>query len=429
MTPFNLIVFLLTGCWHSLENAPKIQSDAQPFFHDALERDDIVVSEYKTSLICPDNQPASIFVVYPQNSEINDTAAISSEEVAIIFHSGALAYQTSYQIDLRIIPERLTSEWSKNKIWETLGMSLYPTDSNERNFGDLAVTLANQGWIQVYPANCWGDQWHNNTSDDSAWPQRANAESYISTEEDLEESDETSIYGNISRNGLRMVEEVMIQTYEPLEQVNSIIPEKLAERLQSAPKHWIGLGDGGRAIAELLLLDQYSDLGYTPSSIIFDSTPMNMSPYLENEDTFVNAYNAIVNIYNLSASEPELQRNPDEYAWDKIASDHWPENYGLFWSSGDTQFPIQTLQPFAQSLDSGNQVEENAPTFVYDTTQFGHIFINGNLKLAESSFLFMSTKTFISPENIPAEDDSSENASEDTESTSEEDANTEESSE
>ena len=43
--------------------------------------------------------------------------------------------------------------------------------------------------------------------------------SYISTEEDLEESDETSIYGNISRNGLRMVEEVMIQTYEPLEQV------------------------------------------------------------------------------------------------------------------------------------------------------------------------------------------------------------------
>ena len=67
----------------------------------------IFVSEYQTSLICPDNQPASIFVVYPQNSEINDTAAISSEEVAIIFHSGALAYQTSYQIDLRIIPEPL----------------------------------------------------------------------------------------------------------------------------------------------------------------------------------------------------------------------------------------------------------------------------------------------------------------------------------
>ena len=28
----------------------------------------------------------------------------------------------------------------------------------------------------------------------------------------------------------------------------------------------------------------------------FDSTPMNIIPYLENEDTFVNAY-AIVNIY------------------------------------------------------------------------------------------------------------------------------------
>ena len=101
MTPFNLIVFLLTGCWHSLENAPKIQSDAQPFFHDALERNDIVVSEFQTSLICPDNQPASIFVVYPQNTENEDTAGISSEEVAIIFHSGALAYQTSYQIDLK----------------------------------------------------------------------------------------------------------------------------------------------------------------------------------------------------------------------------------------------------------------------------------------------------------------------------------------
>ena len=57
--------------------------------------------------------------------------------------------------------------------------------------------------------------------------------------------------------------------------------------------------------------------------------------------------------------------------------------------------------------------EENSPTFVYDTTKFGHIFINGD-KLAESTFLFMSTKTFISPENIPAEDDSSKNASEDT---------------
>ena len=138
--------------------------------------------------------------------------------------------------------------------------------------------------------------------------QRANAEIYIYGRR-FGRSDETPIYGNISRNGLRMVEEVMIQTYEPLEQVNSIIPEKLAERLQRAPKHWIGLGDGGRAIAELLLLDQYSELGYTPSSIVFDSTPMNMSPYLENEDTFVNAYNAIVNIYNLSATNQNFRKS------------------------------------------------------------------------------------------------------------------------
>ena len=178
-----MIMLLLTGCWHSLENAPKIQSDAQPFFNEALSRDDIVVAEYQTSLICPDNRPASIFVVYPKKDDNGtDTSTPSeTEEVAIIFHSGALAYQTSYQVDLKIIPERLTSQWAKNKVWETLGMSLYPTDENERNFGTLPVTLANNGWIQIYPTNCWGDQWHNNTSDDSTWPQRPNVESYAST--------------------------------------------------------------------------------------------------------------------------------------------------------------------------------------------------------------------------------------------------------
>ena len=51
---------LLTGCWHSLENAPN-KTDAQPFYEE-LERDDIVVAEYETSLMCPDNYPASILL-------------------------------------------------------------------------------------------------------------------------------------------------------------------------------------------------------------------------------------------------------------------------------------------------------------------------------------------------------------------------------
>ena len=149
-----MIMLLLTGCWHSLENAPKIQSDAQPFFHEALNREDIVVAEYQTSLICPDNRPASVFVVYPQNTlNEGDTAtSSSSEEVAIIFHSGALTYQTSYQLDLNIIPERLTSQWAKNKVWETLGNDGKRWESLYDLEGELWKSLGTLGkhWKTLY---------------------------------------------------------------------------------------------------------------------------------------------------------------------------------------------------------------------------------------------------------------------------------------
>ena len=84
-------------------------------------------------------------------------------------------------------------------------MSLYPTDSNEA--GLFPVTLANQGWIQIYPTGV-GDQWHN-TSEDSRLPLRPNVESYAEELNDDADVEVTNIY----RNGLRMVE-VLALSYE-----------------------------------------------------------------------------------------------------------------------------------------------------------------------------------------------------------------------
>ena len=73
-----------------------------------------------------------------------------------------------------------------------------------------------------------------------------------------------------------------------------------------------------------------------------------MAPYLENEDTFIHTYNAVVNIYNLSSSIQIYNVIQIIILGIKLLH-NWPEQYGLFWSSADT-IPIQTLQPFAESI-------------------------------------------------------------------------------
>ena len=90
---------------------------------------------------------------------------------------------------------------------------------------------------------------------------RANAGLYI-TEEDLEEAMKRP-YTEISLEMVTYGRGGNDPNIANLEQVNSIITE-ISRATSKCPKTLDRIGMEV-AIAELLLLDQYSDLGYTPS--------------------------------------------------------------------------------------------------------------------------------------------------------------------
>ena len=109
------------ACLHTLEEYTKIESTAQPFNNPYVERDDYIVTEVKTELVCPDGQKAPIFLVHPSSktSSNEDTAVSDSpKELVLIFHSGAMSYQTPFLVGQNRLPERLTRSWAENRVWE-----------------------------------------------------------------------------------------------------------------------------------------------------------------------------------------------------------------------------------------------------------------------------------------------------------------------
>lgn len=266
MRPCLLAVPALAGCWKvdaALLTADRVAfapdvGAPEGWFVEALPLDPTLETR------CPDGESAIFVAVYPGDADRRTRPDAPSLPTAILFHSGAFDFVSTESFNdpttledesLLTFQEtnggdsRLTLPWALRRVYTALGH--YPNlDPSESHAGALPAALAEKGIAMLWPVNCWGDLWHN---------RRGVAENDFRS--DL-----------FSRDGRTAAEFVFRHALGPFPPAN---PVELPFFVDSERLFLVGLGDGSRAVGELLTADgPYAATAAVLDSPVDDYTPV-----------------------------------------------------------------------------------------------------------------------------------------------------------
>ena len=388
-------LLLALGCFTPMPDSFEVE---KVHFENAYTlRDDLVLQPFHDAgLTCPDGGPATFYAVYP---ETLDTAA----PIVVFFHSGAFDYvearsdgvTPAFDSDAAVHyagEDRFSSEWAASKVFETLGLldglDADQLDPEEVNLGILPAKLADAGTFTIYPANCWGDLWHNESG-----PRNNNWEAD----------------GGVHRNG-RYLAWVMTAIASPDTEIatskrHDLGLDDLPISLDASGVYIVGLGDGGRAASELRIRDLLNDVPNQPSTpikgMVVDSTEDILSRIVKDDAAFHDINDGLARIYpdhtdddgdgKIEGDTDSVNANyrddvdPSIYVyslWQAIY--RYGLNYplGFWYSSADPQVPIETVQDVIK-FDKDNP---NTPQPLMTVTDFGeaeHTVLNRDEAEAE----------------------------------------------
>ena len=356
-----MLFLLLTGCWQTFSDLPTLDFSEVPYSNDLLTAD-AVISVFDTELDCPDGQGTRFAAVYREDLS-------GPAPVAIVMHSGAFDYLLEGTLDGAHYqtPGRLNRGWAVSKIWETLGLSLSPVDASEVNLGALPAALTNAGFVQLYPGNCWGDLWHN---------------------EEGSQDNNYALESALSRNG-RTIAGWMVQ---------SVVDASFAEArgfsipvaLDANSLYLIGMGEGGRGVVELLMRDNTPPV----QGILVDSSPDDLSPYIDNPGAFEDQEAGLERIFGTK----ELAYITDWSLLSLASQNALPERVGFLYSDADPRVPLESTASTAAAL------AELPGVWVSNRESAAHVFLNRDMALAEAAVEYLLTGT-IPPDDVGGIDD------------------------
>lgn len=353
-TPALAGLLALTGCWYPElaelpDSAVMFTPEADPAFEGWS------VSAIDVDLTCPDGDKARFYLVYPDDAATSGTPVPS----AVLYHSGSFdfVYVPSAEEPLKgthfAEPDRLESGWAVRNIFVTLGMLPDEVD-DETHTGALPVALAEEGIAMLLPANCWGDWWHNRSGvSDNAF------------EEDL-----------FSREGRTAAE----WGYQFLAQpgfAQGVSGAPLPIATDPAQVYAIGLGEGGRAVTELLSIDANDDgvADHSPAGALMDSTADDLSIYFADAALFGNA------VAGLSRIFPSA--NTDRGS---LATATLPERFGYLYALQDPEIPRSS------HLRAMDLLLDDSAKWVYVTDSTRHVLLNADdLELARDAVTYLTT--------------------------------------
>ncbi len=348
------LAVLLAGCW-KLDDAV-ISYDVVPLDNQHVVNQNIVVQTFEPAppLECPDGTAATFYAVY-------DSTITTPVPAAIVFHSGAFDYvknppQDNFLDGTHYAPEdRLNRAWAQTRVFSMLGMWGETVDPSESHTGALATALAQEGAMVLLPANCWGDLWHNHSG--------GRQENDYSTE-------------RFYRDGLAMAS--WMYRFVTDESFASGHDVTLPLQIDTDHIALVGLGDGGRAVSELLWL--LTDVSYADvpiESVVIDSTPDDLGYYYEQPSQFADTITGLERIFDERVDE--ISTYSMEFY---LGSDVWEEpRTMLVWSGYDPVVPGGTIEGLVAA------VEERAATdgdnyAVEEVGASAHVFTNKDLPLA-----------------------------------------------
>jgi hypothetical protein len=248
-------LLLLGGCWNiDPAELPANEIDFQPEIDTDL---DWTVRSYEMGIQCPDGEPSRFYFIYPKS--------IPEEPIpgAVLYHSGSFDYVYSPQVDeplagthYQVAESRLHLPWAVRRIFVMLGM--FPEDDPyEYHLGSLPVALAEQGVATIIPINCWGDLWHNR----------------VALAENNFLDDRFFRNGRVAAEwGWRFLIEPEFAAEQGVVLPVTIDPDRT---------YAFGLGEGSRAIGELLVADTDEDgiPDFSPAAVLVDSSPDDLRTY------------------------------------------------------------------------------------------------------------------------------------------------------
>jgi hypothetical protein len=361
----------LAACFSPAAELPSF--DLVNFENPLVRSSDVVLQPFRwDALRCPDGEPATLFAVYR-------TGIAEPAPVVIVFHAGAFDYVTPY--DSAVDPrdgvhlageDRLDSSWASRKVFETFGMLPgVAEDPGEVNAGALPAALADAGAFTLYPANCWGDLWHNedgykpNDWSQDAFHRQGRFLAWAATRVVSQSAEESASWRE--RFGM----------------------DALPIELDGSAVSLVGLGDGGRAVPELLRRTQDTNDAYMPPirSVLLDSTPDELAgvydpsgypEYAEGIDRIFFQDASDVNRYSLARWFVQFGVSIPTEAW---------------WSSEDPQLPDVTMTGLSNLATSN-------PTMVRveNTGELAHVLLNDeDLPAREAVDRLLGTTTAAAP--------------------------------
>lgn len=291
-------------------------------------------------ITCPDGEKTRFYLVYP------DEAANSGSAVpaAVVYHSGSFDFVYAPTTDEPLegthfaTPNRLNHGWAIREIFVTLGM-LPDEIADTTHTGVLPVALANEGVAMLFPSNCWGDWWHNRSA--------------------IEGNDFDADYFN--REGRTTAE----WGYQLLADPNfaAAFQIEMPIVVDTNEVYAIGLGEGGRAVTELLSIDNDEDgvTDYTPAGALVDSTADDLSIFFADPALFGNA------VAGLSRIFPDADTSQGS-----LASAAIPERFGYLYALQDPEIPR------ASHLQAMDLLLSDTSKWVYVTDSTQHVLLNGD---------------------------------------------------
>ncbi len=357
VTPLVTAGFFATGCFQPVDELADLDFSDMSYTAPGLASSTAVVRAFDIEThTCPDGEPARMYAVYAEG-------AADGGPVALVLHSGAFDFIVSHEDDQEPLEgrhyreeSRLERPWALAKVWETIGMLPTSVEAGEDNLGTLTVSMVNQGWVQLYPANCWGDLWH---VDQTVNPNDEFTDGFV-------------------RDGLGLAATTARMVTEP--GFPGEFGVDISVNFDPEQFYIVGLGDGARGVPELL---NHPALANAPvAGVLLDSAPDLLSGYYAEPTAWFTEIQGLESIYG-----PTLPEDPDAISVLRLLEQgRLPASVGYIWSAIDVAIPLSSTLDTALALAS-----DSAPYVVIENRGAGHVFINSDPTLADAMVSWMTT--------------------------------------
>ena len=348
------------SCWKTEFNTPQLE--IVDFAPNAEAPAGWVVARQTVPLDCPDGEDASFLFVYPEAHPPD-----APLPVALMFHSGSFdfVYEADPQTPLTGLhyatPSRLDSGWAVKAAFSTLGM--YPSEQPEEvHDGTLAAGFASRGYGMLLPTNCWGDLWHN---------MRGQMDNDYSRDFFYRDGRAAAQWGYSTLMTEGFSDAIGLEM--------PFIPDR--ERVV-----WVGLGEGSRAVQELLTHPSLDVMEQPPQAVLMDSPIDDLGAYAADPTSYASQLEGVARLFGGAApvSDPASLTEASTL----------PERFAFVYS------PSDPLVPTAANLNAIGQLTERDPSTMLvtsiDTAQ--HVLTNGyDETLTDEVLLFLLGENTTTP--------------------------------